>query len=47
MPYSPVEDIPGIETSRVNIKTLDPLLIFIQEINVILDTFRHRFWDKG
>lgn len=41
MPYSPVEDIPGIETSKVNIKTLDPLLYDV--IESVRFALRHRY----
>ncbi|MBC7931985.1 MAG: hypothetical protein H7Z38_15615 [Rubrivivax sp.] len=41
MPYGPVEDIPGIETSRVNIKKLDPFLY--SAIESTRFALRHRY----
>jgi hypothetical protein len=43
MPYSPVEDIPGIETSKVNIKTLDPLLYSAIESTRLALKHRYNF----
>jgi hypothetical protein len=41
MPYKPVKDVPGIETNKINIKKLDPVMYEV--IDATRLALRHRY----